>query len=363
MQTRSKKLKNILSWSFVVLSVALAIFVLFLVVDAKRNDRPVEIFGRQLYFVITGSMEPDIKTNGVVAVQNIGYDSASVGDIVAFRSDLMGGQTAIHRVIEISDEGLVTKGDNNDWPDGGHVTADNYLGEVVYKTNFTASFITGIKQPGGVYRLILVPLLVIILIIVAYKLLTEGVDWRKKGLIVSLIILSISGSCFLSYGFYLHKRQNTVNQRLGEITENFMAKNANKRLFVSGKEILGVIDIPSLNLKYPIIKFNKPISLETTIAQFAGPMLNNEGNVVLVGHRSYGNLFFTKIDQLEVGAEIKITDVELNTMTYFVSGSRIAPSRDFAVVSEDTQDHYLTLMSCEYDMLECLVVWAEGEEK
>jgi signal peptidase len=76
-----------------------------------------------LGYVTTGSMEPALSQgDGFVAVPSALAGSPQPGDVVVFESEtVQGGGLTTHRVVEVTDEGYVTKGDANPFTnqDGG----------------------------------------------------------------------------------------------------------------------------------------------------------------------------------------------------------------------------------------------------
>ena len=81
--------------------------------------------------VMSGSMEPEIQTGSMCFIdKKVAYDEIQVGDIIAFKPNE--STLVTHRVIAITDEGIETKGDNNQYSDGISTTADNFYGETVY---------------------------------------------------------------------------------------------------------------------------------------------------------------------------------------------------------------------------------------
>ncbi len=88
------------------------------------------IFGITPYVVLSGSMEPTIKTGSLCFInKHAKYEDTKVKDIIAFKSN---GTLVTHRVDEIKDDGFVTKGDNNDNQDGSLVTKDNFVGKNIF---------------------------------------------------------------------------------------------------------------------------------------------------------------------------------------------------------------------------------------
>ena len=86
----------------------------------------------RLCAVVSGSMEPNLPTWSLCVVNvKTPYEQIETGDIVVYlrQSD---GKRIIHRVIEIRDEGMVTKGDANKRDDGLSVTRQNLYGKYLF---------------------------------------------------------------------------------------------------------------------------------------------------------------------------------------------------------------------------------------
>jgi len=88
------------------------------------------IFGITPYVVLSGSMEPTIKTGSLCFInKHAKYEKIKEKDVIAFKKD---GTLVTHRVYSVTEEGFETKGDNNDDKDGGLVTKDNFVGKNVF---------------------------------------------------------------------------------------------------------------------------------------------------------------------------------------------------------------------------------------
>jgi len=88
------------------------------------------IFGITPYVVLSGSMEPTIKTGSLCFInKHAKYENIKDKDIIAFKSNNV---LVTHRVDSITDEGFITKGDNNENQDGGVVTKSNYVGKNMF---------------------------------------------------------------------------------------------------------------------------------------------------------------------------------------------------------------------------------------
>ena len=91
----------------------------------------VYLLGIRMYNVKSGSMGERLPV-GCVCFVNTRYDyeKVQVGDIIAFRIDE--GMLVTHRAVGITQEGILTRGDENENPDPDPVTKANYIGRTFY---------------------------------------------------------------------------------------------------------------------------------------------------------------------------------------------------------------------------------------
>lgn len=68
--------------------------------------------GYRISIILTGSMEPELKINDMVLIKKT--DKFKENDIVVYKNKNI---ETIHRVIEINDDEVITKGDNNNQKD------------------------------------------------------------------------------------------------------------------------------------------------------------------------------------------------------------------------------------------------------
>ena len=81
----------------------------------------------QVAYVSTrgSSMEPQLSQGDLAVVRPA--DSYGVGDVVAYRSELL-DTVVLHRIVERTDEGYVLQGDNNDFLDADHPSDADVIG-------------------------------------------------------------------------------------------------------------------------------------------------------------------------------------------------------------------------------------------
>jgi signal peptidase len=136
------------------LIVVAAIFLIFY--------RPVSLWGDTRYEpVYTGSMEPAIPVGGVVVIKTVDPESLREGDIICFK--ISGPTTITHRIINITEEGFITKGDANEDPDQGIVKRENIVGKALFTIPYLGYLSHFVRTPLGFILLIVIPASLIII--------------------------------------------------------------------------------------------------------------------------------------------------------------------------------------------------------
>lgn len=142
-------------------NLVLAISVLLLVTAFLAPS----LLGVTLESVLSGSMEPAIRTGALIAVGKAAPEEVQVGDIIGFRVEGM-DTPVCHRVIEIVDTeegiGFRTKGDASEEPDAWIVKPENLIGRVVVSLSWLGYIAKFIKTPYGFGLLLGLPAVVLI---------------------------------------------------------------------------------------------------------------------------------------------------------------------------------------------------------
>ena len=102
------------------------------------------VFGYKPVVVLTGSMEPFMRTNSLVIIKST--KDIKENDVIMFSVD----ETMVcHRVAGIDKEGkITTKGDNNETADFRKISLDDVKGKVVVRMNFLSVVIERFRQNG-----------------------------------------------------------------------------------------------------------------------------------------------------------------------------------------------------------------------
>lgn len=118
------KIKKIFKWTTEIIAVVLVVFLIGAVISVfvqKAQGKEPSIFGLRIYYIVTDSMEPNIKVGDIILCKNFDGDEAGLsnGDVVTFIEDSgpLKGQPITHRIAKAPYEEngqwyIVTKGDN-----------------------------------------------------------------------------------------------------------------------------------------------------------------------------------------------------------------------------------------------------------
>lgn len=101
-------------------------------------------FGVGMSVVLSGSMEPELSVDDLIVVKE--HEQYGVNDVVVFLSQ---GSLVVHRIIEITEDGIITKGDANNTPDDP-ISPESIKGKVVYALPFVGKAVNFIKSPIGI---------------------------------------------------------------------------------------------------------------------------------------------------------------------------------------------------------------------
>jgi len=162
---KMKKVGSILGTIFLVFAIIVLIFCVYIAIRTKQTGQDIYILGHKPFMISTGSMEPTLKVRGLVVIKEVPYENIKEDDIIAF-VPIGTSKNVCHRVVEISDEGFTTKGDNNFKNDMGIVTKDEYRGKLVFHSNAYANLYYAVTE-GNTFVVILVFAIFIVGVILA----------------------------------------------------------------------------------------------------------------------------------------------------------------------------------------------------
>ena len=118
----------------------------------------------------------------------------------------------------------------------------------------------------------------------------------------------------------------------------------------SGKEykVDSILNIPSLEIKYPVLSESTDELLKISLNKFWGGEPNSVGNYCVVGHNYDGkDIFFGKLNKIQNGDIVELEDKTGKVLQYKVYNKFIVQPTDVACTSQITNGkREMTLITC-----------------
>ncbi len=136
--------------------------------------------------------------------------------------------------------------------------------------------------------------------------------------------------------------------------------------YYKGYKVIGIISIPKLNIQYPIFKEDTTQTLKVGTAAIypadAENVLNSPGNVVIAGHNYRNSRMFSKLNKLNNGDSIYITNEYGVKLEYKVYNNYTTGSMDFDYATRETNGGTeISLTTCTTDASTRTIVWAKAQ--
>lgn len=100
--------------------------------------------------------------------------------------------------------------------------------------------------------------------------------------------------------------------------------------------IIGTIEIPKINISYPIFSKCSEELLKISICKFYGPNLNEVGNLCIAGHNYDNESFFSNVFLLELDDKIYIYDNNSKVYIYSIYEIFEINPTDLSCISQNT---------------------------
>ena len=219
------------------------------------------------------------------------------------------------------------------------------------------------------YSKLLTVILVIVIVAILGLLGFLGYDWYQKYFLENDALAFVEN--------YTNDADDTKNENTTSEGDNTTATNpldsiertntvsgssGNDIPTFKGFNVVGTIEIPAIDLHYPILEKVNKSSLETSVAFLYGAGINQVGNSVIVGHNYRNGLFFSNNKRLNIGDTIYVTDNSKNRLTYKIYDKFETSPEDADFYSRDTNGvPEVTLSTCNDDSSTRLIIFARAE--
>lgn len=154
-----------------------------------------------------------------------------------------------------------------------------------------------------------------------------------------------------------------VTLNVNGLDENALDNPKLAKMTYKGFTMVGTIEIPKINLKYPVLARVSKASMEKSVGIAYGPGLNKVGNTVIMGHNYRNGTFFSNLYKLVNNDEIYITDESETKIKYLVYNIYETRAEDFDYASRDTAGkREISLSTCTDDVQGRIIIWAKEAE-
>ena len=163
---------------------------------------------------------------------------------------------------------------------------------------------------------------------------------------IIIIITAISFSIYQIYSINSKEKisQNLIgNYNIYKLYADTQAKEEEN----TENNLFGIIEIPKINLYYPVFSSLTEENLKVSPCKFYGTNLQDNTNICIAGHNYNNDKFFSKINQLQPNDEIYIYDTIGIKYTYQVQENYEVKEDDLSPITNyDKNEKTLTLITC-----------------
>lgn len=185
---------------------------------------------------------------------------------------------------------------------------------------------------------------------------------------IILVLLVIIAIVLTTLVIKKHINGQKVEEKTQSILESITMQETDNEEFdiiqeidaeIDGYSVVGIIKIPKIEIEYPILEKTNKESLKLSITKFWGDKINQKGNVVLAGHNNFNKKFFGRLNKLEIGDIIELTDKQRVTVKYSVFKIyKVDPNDITCIMPVDENSREVTLITCTNGKKERLIVKA-----
>ena len=152
------------------------------------------------------------------------------------------------------------------------------------------------------------------------------------------------------------QQEETNTQEVEELEQQNVETTANQKVKTytasngQNYDSIGIINIPSLGIKYPILATTNEKLLKVSVTKYWGANPNEVGNLWISGHNYKNSKFFGKLQNIKNGDIIQITDLNGKTLDYTVYNTYTVEPEDTSCTSQLTNGKIeITLITCYYE--------------
>ena len=175
--------------------------------------------------------------------------------------------------------------------------------------------------------------------------------------ILILIVIAVIIASQIIIRMQTNKKTTSQMAQVVEVVENLQQDLQNENseetktklleTTIQGYNIEGIIEIPKIEIKYPIINQTDEKTMKISVTKFWGNNINEIGNYCIAGHNNLDGTMFGKVKKLQKGDIIKLMNLYGETVEYQIFDIYVIDPNDVSctkIVEEGTRE--LTLITC-----------------
>lgn len=159
-------------------------------------------------------------------------------------------------------------------------------------------------------------------------------------------------SLYFLYSFYVSNQKESISKDLLNsfyLERLYSSKNNYTIIHLNNNEnyfVIGCIEIPSIQINYPILSNTNDELLKIAPCRFYGPNPNETGNLCIAAHNYDDNRFFSNLNKLNIGDKINIYDYSNSVISYYVFSKYETNKNDTSCTFQNIEKKEITLVTC-----------------
>lgn len=154
--------------------------------------------------------------------------------------------------------------------------------------------------------------------------------------------------------------ENDIFNQVQETPGGNTSSNGGSTQTYKGFTVIGTIEIPKINLSYPILNESGPVAIEKSVGLLYGPGPNKVGNTIIIGHNYRDGRFFANNKNLSIGDKVYITDLSGQRLSYTIYDKFETNTEDTEFITRNTNGaREISLQTCTDDATLRLIILAK----
>lgn len=145
----------------------------------------------------------------------------------------------------------------------------------------------------------------------------------------------------------VYDQYNAIEEENDEYGVSRIPEENSEEKEVDDNLVLGTIEIPKIDVSYPVISTTTAEYLKIAPTKLAGVGLNEKGNCSIIGHNYENDKFFSKLGDLSKDDVVYIKEKDGMKRVYSVTEKKEISANDVSCLEQNTNDkRQVTLITC-----------------